>query len=113
MQKTPPTSSKELQEKIISATAQYYGIEVEKYKLNTRKAVDNETAYRKHVCYFMLRQYTFLSYDSIALIFDTGQSTIKCGVNKINDLLTYNRRTIADVMLIRKVIDNFKENLKG
>ncbi|HEY4194635.1 MAG TPA: hypothetical protein VGM63_03810, partial [Mucilaginibacter sp.] len=69
-----------------------------------------ETAYRKHICYYMIRHYTFMSYDDIGIIFFKEQSCIRFGVEKINDLLFYNSRTITDVREIKKLIDNFGPN---
>lgn len=106
---SPP---KELQDVIIEITAGFYHTTPEKLRTNTGRFIDVETAYRKHICYYMIKNYTFFSYDTISLSFSTVQSVIKYGVNKINDLLTYNRRTIAEVRDIKKLIDNFKANSK-
>lgn len=100
---------KELKDVIIEITAQFYNTTTEKLQTNTGRFIDVETAYRKHICYYMIKNYTFFSYDVISLSFSTSQSTIKFGVNKINDLLSYHRRTIAEVKEIKKLIDNFKQ----
>jgi chromosomal replication initiation ATPase DnaA len=101
-------TKKDLIDTIIEITANFYGIDVEKFIVNSGKSINHEAAYRKHMCYFMVREYTFLSYDQIALRFTTVQSTIKNGVNKINDFKTYNRRTIAEIKEIKILIDNFR-----
>lgn len=108
MEIAPVKEKKDLIEQIIEITANFYGIDADAFKINVSKKINHEAAYRKHMCYFMIREYTFLSFDHIAERFNTGQSTIKCGVNKINDYSTYHRRTIAEIKDIKKLIDNFK-----
>lgn len=107
LEKTP--TAKELHEVIIEIAADYYGNEAAKIRQNSGRFIDHEMVYRKHICYYMLRTYTFTSYDQIALLFNTRGSTIRSGFNKIETLLSYNRRTIAEVADIKKLIDNFRE----
>lgn len=110
MQTDTQNSKKDLSEVIIETTANFYGMDKQVFK--TSKSSKQEDAYRRHICYFMLREYTFMSYDAIAVLFFTRHSTITSGVNKINSLLTYNRRTIVETKKIKKLIDSFKEKLE-
>ena len=104
--------SKELHDVIIEITAGYFGNDSQKFKINTRHFINHEMSYRKSVCYYLLRSYTFISHDQIAIIFDTGYSTIRNGCSKIENLLTYNRRTMDDIREIKILIDTFNEKMR-
>lgn len=101
------TKQQPIEDVITEVTAGFYGIELEDFKKSKGRFIDHDTAYKKHVCYYLIRQYTFKSYDSIAAYFKVSRCAVKHGANKIEGYLSYNSRTIADVTKIKNLIDNF------
>jgi chromosomal replication initiation ATPase DnaA len=103
------TKQQPIEDVITEITSGFYGIDLEEFKKNKGRFIDHETAFKKHVCYYLIRQYTFKSYDSIAAYFQVSTCAVKHGFNKVEGYLTYNSRTITDVAKIKKLIDNFTE----
>lgn len=101
------TKQQPIEDVVTEITAGFYGIDVPDFKANKGRSIDHNTAYKKHVCYYLIRQYTFMSYDAIASYFRVSACAVKHGANKIDGFLSYHSRTIADVAKIRKLIDNF------
>jgi chromosomal replication initiation ATPase DnaA len=105
------TKQKPIEDAITEITAGFYGIDLEKFKENRGRSIDHDSSYKKHVCYYLLRQYTFMSYDSIGKYFKVSECAVKHGNNKIEGYLSYNSRTIADVAKIKKLINNFTSDI--
>jgi chromosomal replication initiation ATPase DnaA len=96
----------EVEQVVINATCEHFGLDVEEFIRN--RSTDTVSAYRRHACYYLIRQNTMLSFDSIALLFKTGKSTIQCGFYKIEGLIDIkDRRIVGEVEHIQQLINNF------
>lgn len=98
---------KQLQDHIIDIVCAYFAVDPAEFIINKGRNITSEGAYRKHLCYYMLHKYTFLSFDAIGEIFNNRHSVIQYGAEKVNNLHSYHRRTIGDVQQIKLLIDNF------
>lgn len=96
-----------VEEIVFDAVCLFYGITKEDLKNNHQ---NGEAAYRRHMCYYLLKNNSFFGISEIARMFDTRHSTIQFGVNKICDLVSYDKRVIKERKEIQLIIDNFKDN---
>ncbi len=100
-----------LENVIIEVTAKHFGLTADELKKS--KATDTVSAYQRHVCYYLLRINTMLSFDKIAIPFTTGKSTIQFGFEKIEGFLSVrNRRIVGDVDHLQNLINNFIKKSK-
>lgn len=67
---------------VINVVCTFYKITVNDLKTHIRT---NEVSYRRHVCIWLLNQYTRLNKVSIADIFDQDHSTIVAGIRSIDN----------------------------
>ena len=101
----------EVEEVVINAVCQHFGLEVETFLTN--RLTDSVSAYRRHACYYLIRRNTLLSFDKIAALFYTTKSTITCGFYKLEGLIyVKDRRIVGDIEHIQRLVDNFIKKSK-
>lgn len=97
-------TAKPIHENIITLVCEYFG--VDRDELNNKKK-DRQSAYRRWVCWYMIKKNTQMTFQTIGNHFNTKHSTIQDGYKGLEDLLSYERLTIVNVRDLQKVIDNF------
>jgi chromosomal replication initiation ATPase DnaA len=101
----------EVEEVIINAVCQYFGLDVDAFRRS--RSTDSVSAYRRHACYYLIRKNTLLSFDKIAALFYTTKSTITCGFYKLEGLVyVKDRRIVGDIDHLQRLVDNFIKKLK-
>lgn len=95
---------KTMQANIIDLVCEFYGIN---YTELDDKKPNQFSSYRRHICWYLLRKNTTMSYACIAKEFNTRYSTIQNGLDNIDNLLSYDRLTKGTVKDLQNIIDNF------
>ncbi len=95
---------KTMQANIIDLVCEFFGVTPEELD---NKRMNTLSSYRRRICWYLLKKNTAMSYEDISCEFNTKHTTIVYGYKGIEDLLTYDRRTIDDIKDLQKIIDNF------
>jgi chromosomal replication initiation ATPase DnaA len=108
-----PVEMKSIEEKIIELVATHFRMPKESLIRNFGHSTDNEQAYKQRIAFYMVRAYTFLSYERVGALFGgKPHSAIRTGCINVENLLEYNDRCKVDVRQIRKQVDNFIEQTR-
>ena len=93
-----------LVEKIINTTAKYYGVKAE--DITSKSRTDN-IAYARHICVYIIKKLTDLSYKAIgSFLGGRDYSTVIASYNKVEVYISTKKNTESD---IKKIIKEVKQ----
>ena len=93
-----------LVEKIITTTAKYYGVKAE--DITSKSRTDN-IAYARHICVYIIKKLTDLSYKAIgSFLGGRDHATVISSYNKVEEYINTKKNTESD---IKKIIKEVKQ----
>jgi len=93
-----------LVEKIISTTAKYYGVKPD--DITSKSRTDN-IAYARHICVYIIKKLTDLSYKAIgSFLGGRDHATVISSYNKVEEYISTKKNTESD---IKKIIKEVKQ----
>ena len=93
-----------LVEKIITTTAKYYGVKPE--DITSKSRTDN-IAYARHICVYIIKKLTDLSYKAIgSFLGGRDHATVISSYNKVEEYINTKKNTDSD---IKKIIKEVKQ----
>jgi chromosomal replication initiation ATPase DnaA len=111
MEPTISRKTTDVEQVVINATCEHFGLDVEQFIAN--RATDTVSAYRRHACYYLIKENTLLSFDKIGQLFKTGKSTIQFGYYRIEGFIYIkDRRIVGEIDHIQQLINNFIKKSK-